>query len=165
MNGNRIAVLGIGNVIMQDEGIGVHVVKHLEEAYRFEPQINIIDGGTSGAELLSFFDDHDRMIIVDAVEFEKEPGFIGTIEHDDILRRLTTKMSMHHLGLTDVLSNAKLLDIEPEEIFLVGMQPKSMEITMDLSEIATEQMPQVVHAVLDKLESWGVKSTLLSDQF
>ena len=69
-NHSKIAVLGIGNLIMQDEGVGIHVIRKLEKEYSFQPEIEIIDGGTSGSELYGFFEDNDKMIIVDAINFE-----------------------------------------------------------------------------------------------
>ena len=124
---------------------------------KFDPEIELIDGGTSGSELYGFFEHNDKMIIVDAVNFEKEPGFIGTIEKDDILKRLNTKMSMHNLGLTDVLSHVKLLDIEPSEIFLVGIQPEKIELTEELSETISNRMDRILEVIFMKLAEWKVQ--------
>ena len=153
---SKIAVLGIGNLIMQDEGVGIHVIRKLETEYIFQPEIELIDGGTSGSELYGFFEDNDKMIIVDAVNFDEEPGFIGTIEKDDILKRLNTKLSMHNLGLTDVLSHVKLLDIEPSEIFLVGIQPAVIELHDELSDIISERVDRILEVVCMKLTEWNV---------
>jgi len=79
-------------------------------------EIDIIDGGTTGMDLLPYFEDNDRLIIVDAVNFDQDPGFIGIIENDTILQQINSKLSLHHLGLADVLSSAQLLDIKPDEI-------------------------------------------------
>ena len=157
---SNIAVLGIGNLIMQDEGVGIHVIRKLENEYEFQPQINLIDGGTSGSELYGFFEDNDKMIIVDAINFDEEPGFIGSIEKDDILKRLNTKMSMHNLGLTDVLSHVKLLDIEPSEIFLVGIQPAIIELHDELSEIVSERVDRLLEVIFMKLAEWNVNCNL-----
>ena len=155
-NQSKIAVLGIGNLIMQDEGVGIHVIRKLETEYIFQPDIELIDGGTSGSELYGFFEDNDKMIIVDAVNFDEEPGFIGTIEKDDILKRLNTKLSMHNLGLTDVLSHVKLLDIEPSEIFLVGIQPAVIELHDELSDIISKRVDRILEVVCMKLTEWNV---------
>ena len=141
---------------MQDEGVGIHIIRKLENEYTFQPEIELIDGGTSGSELYGFFEDNDKMIIVDAVNFGEEPGFIGTIEKDDILKRLNTKLSMHNLGLTDVLSHVKLLDIEPSEIFLVGIQPAVIELHDELSEIVSERVDRILEVIFMKLTEWNV---------
>ncbi len=159
-NQSNIAVLGIGNLIMQDEGIGIHIIRKLENEYTFQPEIELIDGGTSGSELYGFFEDNDKMLIVDAVNFDEEPGFIGSIEKDDILKRLNTKMSMHNLGLTDVLSHVKLLDIEPSEIFLVGIQPAVIELHDELSEVISARIDKIIEVVITKLGEWDVTCLL-----
>ena len=155
----NITVLGIGNLLMHDDGAGIHAVQKLIKDYRFEPQIQLIDGGTMGSELLPIFEETDKLIIVDAVNFNEDPGFIGTIENDDILTRLMTKLSMHHLGLTDVLSQVKLLDIEPSQIYLVGIQPEDLnELTMELSPAVSARMDRMLEVVLIKLKEWGVSA-------
>jgi hydrogenase maturation protease len=159
MNKTKIAVMGIGNILMQDEGIGVHIIRELEK-YNFNPDIALIDGGNMGMDLLSFFDDHDKMIIVDAVDFEEAPGFIDTIENDDILTLFTTKMSLHHLGLKDVLSYAKLLDRTPEDLCLIGIQPEKIEFDMQLSKNINSKINELTQMVLKKLETWKIHNNL-----
>ncbi len=158
MDKERIAVMGIGNILMQDEGIGVHIVRKLE-TYQFHPHIDLIDGGNMGMDLLPFFDEHDKIIIVDAVDFEKEAGFIDIIENDDILALFTTKMSLHHLGLKDVLSYAKLLGQTPEDLCLVGIQPEKVELSMQLSDTVNSRCDKMINLVLEKLKQWDVASS------
>jgi hydrogenase maturation protease len=95
---------------------------------------------------------------VDAVDFEEEPGFIDTIENDDILTLFTTKMSLHHLGLKDVLSYAKLLDQTPEDLCLVGIQPEKIEFEIKLSQTIHSKIDTLTHLVLQKLKTWGISS-------
>lgn len=144
---------------MQDEGVGVFIANTILEKYDFKPEIQIIDGGTTGLDLLPYFEENDKVIIVDAVDFGKEPGFIGSIENDDILRVLNTKLSLHHLGLSDVLSTMKIMDINPSQIFLLGIQPSKMEeLEMELSEIVSSKTNRMIEVVLQKLEEWGIES-------
>jgi hydrogenase maturation protease len=141
---------------MEDEGIGVHVVNKLEKDFEFSPSIQLIDGGVTGTDLLPYLEENDRVIIVDAVNFGQEPGFIGSVENDDILTRLTTKMSLHHLGITDVLSSLKLLGTGPDELYLVGIQPASITLKMEMSELIAKRMNRIIEVVLLKLEEWQV---------
>ena len=157
MNKLKTAILGVGNILMQDEGVGVHLIQDLTENYSFDPQTALIDGGVMGIDLLPYFDEYDRMIILDAVEFDKEPGFIDVIENENILALFTTKMSLHHLGLKDVLSYAKLLDQQPDEMCLIGMQPHEIQMKMELSETAAGKMEEMKGLVIKKLEGWGIK--------
>ena len=157
MDKTNIAVIGIGNILMKDEGVGCHAANLLLSEYEFKPEITIIDAGTTGTDLLPYLEEHDRIIILDAVEFEQEPGFIGSIENDDILTRLTTKMSMHHMGITDVLSTAKLLDIVPSQLFLLGMQPKDISVGMELTDVVRQRLTRMLEVAIMKLDEWGVK--------
>ncbi len=157
-NIDGIAVIGIGNTLMTDEGVGVHIVNALIKNYTFAPRIELIDGGTAGMELLQFFQDNEKIIIVDAVNFDQEPGFIGSIENDDILTRLNNKLSMHHLGITDVLSSLQLTGGKANEIFLLGIQPKSLDLSMELTPEIAQKTDKMISIILQKLKTWGVKA-------
>ena len=157
MTNSNIAVLGIGNLLQRDEGVGVHLIQRLEKEYTFSPHISLIDGGTMGTDLLPYLEQNDKIIIFDAVNFNEAPGFIGIIENDDILRRLNTKLSIHHLGLTDVLSSARLLDIEPSQIYLIGIQPKNIEMGTDLTDEINQRLSKMLEVAVKKLNEWGVK--------
>ncbi|MFH1853119.1 MAG: HyaD/HybD family hydrogenase maturation endopeptidase [Candidatus Neomarinimicrobiota bacterium] len=151
-----ILVLGLGNILLQDEGVGVRAVASLSNNFRFRPQIDIVDGGTAGLDLLPEFDDREKILIVDAVEFNQPPGYIGLIENDAILVRIQTKLSIHHLGLADVLSAAKMLDKMPAEIVLVGVQPGGVNPVLELTPAVDKIMPRVLEAILTRLQQWGV---------
>lgn len=155
---SKVAVIGVGNILLQDEGVGIHIVNALIKDYRFDPPIEIVDGGTTGMDLIPYFEENDKIIIVDAVNFDKEPGFIGSIENEDILTVLTTKLTMHHLGLTDVLSTMKVHDIKPEQMFLLGIQPDSLELDMELTDVIANRIPRMMEVLQQKLAEWGVKS-------
>jgi hydrogenase maturation protease len=154
---SKIAILGIGNLLQKDEGVGVHIISKLEQEYSFKPEISLIDGGTMGTDLLPYLEEHDKIIIVDAVNFDQKPGFVGTIENEDILRRLNTKLSIHHLGLTDVLSTARLLDIEPSELYLIGVQPENIEMGTELTETIQSKIEKMIGIAFLKLSDWGVE--------
>ena len=153
----RIAVLGIGNMLLSDDGVGVHVIKKLQEEYRFPESVELIDGGTKGLDLLPLFEGKDKVLIVDAANFRKEPGTIDTVEGDKIPAFLSSKLSVHQIGLPDTLFAAKLMDITPAEMSLIGIQPKSMETGTELSDDIKDRMEQLVKKVLMKLNDWGVE--------
>ena len=155
---DKIAIIGIGNTLMSDEGVGVYIVNALIKNYYFTPCVELIDGGTSGMELLQFFQDNDKVIIIDAVNFDEKPGFIGSIENDDILRRLNTKLTMHHLGITDVLSSFLLTGGKAKEIFLLGIQPKSIDVSLELSPEILQKTDKMSAIILQKLDEWGIKT-------
>ncbi len=123
-----------------------------------------MDGGTMGLDLLPIFEGRDKVLIVDAVDFKREPGHIGIIENDDIPSVLNTKLSVHHIGLSDVLFAAKLMDIVPLEICLVGIQPESLDIGLDMTDKISEKLDVLVEMIIKKLKEWGVECALLSRQ-
>jgi hydrogenase maturation protease len=157
MGETNIALLGLGNLLLMDEGIGVHIVKSVEENYHFSPPISIIDGGTSGTDLLPVFETNQNILIVDAVNFEQEPAYIQLLYNDEILHQLTTKLTMHHIGLADVLSSSKLLGYEPDEICLIGIQPGVIDTGLELSDDLKANFSRIVELVLEKLNSWNVE--------
>lgn len=153
-----IAVLGIGNVLLSDDGVGVHVIRHLQEAYSFPDSVQLIDGGTKGLDLLPYFEALERILIVDAANFGKAPGTIDLVEGEKIPAFLSTKLSVHQIGLPDTLFAAKLMNITPSEMTLVGIQPKSMETGTELSPEIQDRIPHLVTEVLKKLKDWGVEA-------
>jgi hydrogenase maturation protease len=159
MSRTEVTILGLGNILMQDEGIGVHIANLLNDEFEFTPPISIIDGGTTGSDLLPYFDDSKKVLILDAVNFGKKPGYIETINDDDILAMLTSKISLHHLGLSDVLSMTKMLDIKPEAIALVGIQPYKMELDLQVSSVLKERFDQILKEALSVLSGWGISWT------
>ncbi|MDP3298157.1 MAG: HyaD/HybD family hydrogenase maturation endopeptidase [Thermodesulfovibrionia bacterium] len=153
----NIAILGIGNILLSDEGIGVHAINKLKDEYEFPEYVRLIDGGTMGLDLLPFFEGNDKVLIIDAVNFRKEPGIIDIIEGDKIPAFLTSKLSVHQIGLPDMLFAARLMGITPTEMCLIGIQPKSMESGIDLSEEINARMETLLERVLQKLKEWGVE--------
>lgn len=158
----EVVVLGLGNILMEDEGIGVHAARYLEENYQFQPEIEIVDGGTSGLDLLPFFGPEKSILIIDAVNFDMEPGTVGTLEDDDILAQLDPKISMHHLGLSDLISVSELIDRKAKKMTLLGIQPESMEnLDLEMTDTVKEVFTKVVENAIRILSGWGIKSKKL----
>lgn len=153
---SNIAVIGLGNTLLQDEGIGVHVVTMLKENYTFCPAVDVLDGGTMGLDLIPFLEGKDKVLFVDAVDFGKEPGSIGIVERNNISSIFNGKLSVHHLGLADVVSVLRLMDVQPSEICLIGVQPHSIEVGLELSEPLRGVFHSLVGATIGKLGEWNV---------
>jgi hydrogenase maturation protease len=159
-----LCVVGLGNILLRDEGVGVHAANTIKQRYTFSPDVEIIDGGTMGLDLLPIFEGRDKVLIIDAVDFGREPGHIGTIENDDIPSVLNSKLSVHHINLSDVLFAAKLMDISPSEICLIGIQPQSLDVGLDMTGEIKGKIEILIDAVIGKLKEWNVKCVLLSHQ-
>ncbi len=156
----EVVVLGLGNILMEDEGIGVHVANHLEKTYQFTPEIEIVDGGTSGLDLLPFFGPEKSILIIDAVNFNMEPGTVASLEDDAILAQLDPKISLHHLGLSDLISVSELLDKKPERMTLLGIQPESMEhLDLEMTGTIKGVFDKVVSNALRILREWGIEAS------
>ncbi len=160
----KTVLLGIGNILLKDEGVGVHAVNTMKESYTFSPDIEIIDGGTLGLDLLPFIEGRERLLIIDAVNFGKEPGYIGVLENEEIPSTILTKMSVHHIGLADVLFAAKLLDIAPAYVCLIGIQPQSLDVGLDMTECIAGKLEELIAMAITKLKEWNITCVLQSPQ-
>jgi len=152
----NIAVFGIGNILLCDDGVGVHAINKLKNEYAFPDSVTLIDGGTKGLDLLPLFEKRDRVLIIDAANFKKEPGTVGTVEGDKLPAFLSSKLSVHQIGLPDMLFAAGILEIMPTEICLIGIQPLSMDTTTEMSDVVRDNMDTLMDRVLEKLRAWGV---------
>lgn len=153
----NIAVIGLGNILLMDEGIGVHTLDTLRERYSFSPAVDLIDGGTMGLDLLPFLENRDKVLIIDAVDFGKEPGFTGTVKGEAIPSVLNAKLSVHHLNLGDVLFSAKVMGIMPGEVLLIGTQPASLAVGLDMTEEVAPRVETLVEMAVNILKEWGVE--------
>jgi hydrogenase maturation protease len=153
----KITIIGLGNILMQDEGVGVQAVRALEARYELPPELEVVDGGTSGLDLLPFIEGRDRVLFVDAVNFHREPGYIGIMENQEIPACFPPKGSLHHLGLMDILATAQLLEIAPREICLIGIQPQIIALGLELGELMQEKMAALLGKITAKLEEWGLE--------
>ncbi|HMK56251.1 MAG TPA: HyaD/HybD family hydrogenase maturation endopeptidase [Dissulfurispiraceae bacterium] len=152
------ALLGLGNVLMKDERIGVHVVNTIRERFNCPADLTIIDGGTLGLDLLPLFEDYDTMIIVDAVNFGREPGYIGALEGDRISAVLFAKLSAHEIGLADLISVARLKGCMPSRLCIIGMQPDIIdyELGLEMSKVVNANIEKIINLTIEKLEEWNI---------
>ena len=159
----KTTLIGLGNILMQDEGIGVHAVKAVQERFEVPPELEIVDGGTAGLNLLPFLEGRDRVLFVDAVDFGREPGFMGELANNDIPALFgKDKSSLHHVGLAEVLALARLLEILPQEICLIGIQPKAMEPSLELTALLQGKLEVLIAHISDKLREWDIQLVLRS---
>ena len=160
----KIAVMGVGNILLKDEGIGVRVVRQLESEYTFPPYISLVDGGTDGPHLTSLVADFDEIIVIDAVEGGEQPGTLYRFTLDQISFDTTTHLSIHQMGVLEALNEVKLLGKEPKVTF-IGVEPE--DITpwgMDLSPVVEEKIPEIIALVLKELEGRGIHSSRIVTQ-
>ncbi len=153
-----VLVLGIGNLIMSDDGVGVRVVQRLATEFRFPPAVTVLDGGTLGLDLLPRLEGVEKLLVVDAVETGGEPGTLVRMVGDEIPVALETKLSPHQMGLKDLLAVAMLQGFEPREMVLWGVQPACLDLGMELSPEVAGRVDCLVDAVLEELARWGERA-------
>ena len=151
----KILVLGIGNVLLTDEGIGVRALNELERRYTFPANVELLDGGTAGIELLRHIRKRDYLIIIDAMKCNQEPGTVVRVEGNDVPAAFRTRISPHQLGLSDLLAAAMLTDELPKKLVLFGVEPESIDIGLDLTDTVEESVDKLIGAVADELRSIG----------
>ena len=153
-NRNQITILGIGNTLYTDEGLGVHALAALQEKYSMDPQVQLIDGSTDGMSLLGPVEDTDYLIVIDAINAGKEGGHIIELHGDDIPAYYGIKMSIHQLGFQEVLLASKLRERYPKNIVMIGMQPTSLELGIGLSETNEAQLTEMFKLVEQQVNKW-----------
>lgn len=150
----RITILGIGNSIFSDEGVGVHVLPLLEEMFRDDAGVEIIEGSTDGMKLLGPVEDTDHLIVIDAINAGKQGGTIISLEGDEIPAYFGIKMSIHQLGFQEVLFAAKLRERYPKNIVMLGMQPSCLELGVQLSAVNQSKLTDLAEAIRHQVMLW-----------
>jgi len=156
----KTLIFGAGNLLLSDEGFGVHFIKYLEKHYRFGDDVELYDGGTLGIMVTHLLEEADRVCLVDVVEAKGEPGDIYRYEKDDfMLGRLPIKMSPHQIGIQEVLLLSDLRGRTPDEVTLFGIIPQSYDAGVELSPLLAEKLPGLAEVVVEELRAAGHEIT------
>ncbi len=152
-----ILVLGLGNTIMTDDGFGVKVITTLSSRYNFQGPVQLLDGGTLGLDLLPYLENIESLLIVDALDMRDEPGKIFRLQGDEVPRAFASKLSVHQMGLQDLLAVAELQGHVPHNLVVWGVQPECIEMSTELTATVAAAVEPVVVKVLEELQRWGVR--------
>lgn len=155
----NILILGVGNLLLSDESVGVHLVRQLEEEYQFPNGVELVDGGTAGMELLEFIANREHVIIIDAVLTGDKPGTVVNLKDDEVPALFHNKVSPHQLGISDLLGALKLTGESPQNIFLVGIVPETVEPGLAMSTTVSSQMDTMKKQVIDYLSAIHIPVT------
>ena len=151
----RAVVLGIGNTILSDEAARVRTVEALEQAFRMPDNVLVIDGGTSGMEMIEDLSNLDFLLVVDVVTTGAAPGTLVKIAGAEIPVFFRDKLSPHQIGLPDVLASLELLDAIPKEIVVLGVEPISLELGLDMTPTVAATIPELVDRAVTELRARG----------
>jgi hydrogenase maturation protease len=147
----KVIIIGIGNLLLMDEGIGIHVINELEKQ-KLPENVDIYDGGTGGFKLIDLMHGAARVIFIDAVESGKAPGTVTIFSSEDVHSIYhKKKYSLHDTDLMEVIKMTELLD-NPPKIEIVGIQPKTINYGTTLSQELTDSMSNITNTVLRKIE-------------
>ena len=154
----HILVIGMGNVLMQDEGIGVRAVEELDCRYELPPHVRVMDGGTTGMELFEPMRTADCLIVADAVNCRRPPGSLVRIADEEINAFFQTKISNHQLGLSDLLALLTMKNEKPRRLVILGMVPYGLENRLGLSAHAAAGLDAMVDMLVHELSLVGVQA-------
>lgn len=146
-----MVVLGVGNTLMADEGVGVRCVDELEREGHLPPWARPVDGGTSTHELLEDLENLDLLIILDAVASGSPPGTVLRLEGAEIPSAFSNKLSPHQHGINDLLATLTLLGRSPRRVVLVGVEPQRLSLSLDLSPLVASRLPEMKELVFREL--------------
>ena len=146
----RIVIVGVGNLLLKDEGVGIHVIKHLQEM-NLPPDIELIDGGTA-PDLIAYVKAGDKLIIVDSAKAGGEPGAVYRFLPEDLATDTGTLALAHELGVELNLRLMSLMGNEPREIVIIGIEPQEIDWGTELTEALQNKLPEIIDTVLKETD-------------
>jgi hydrogenase maturation protease len=156
----RIIVLGLGNLIRSDDGVGIHAVHQLFRDRRIPENVELLDGGTLGLQLLPAIQEVTHLLVLDAINTGAAPGTIARFDISEI-EPLPGTPSVHQIGFADVLAALRLLEKFPQQMILLGVQPEQTGWGDKLSGPVQEALPALIEAAIDELHQWVPLSDLV----
>ena len=154
----EVTILGVGNVILKDEGFGVRVAEYLDHHYTFPDSVQIVDGGTLGIELTQYVTATNKLLVIDSINGGAEPGTVFRFHNDAIMEHFQDKLSAHEVGIQDVLALLTVTGHKIPDVIVIGAQPFDVEAGVGLSDGMQALLPQIVEQALKDLGNWGIEA-------
>lgn len=146
-----ILILGIGNILLKDEGIGVHVANKLI-GMPLPPDVEVMDGGTTGMDLLYCIEGRSKVIVIDTVKAGEPPGTMYRFTDEDLAVKKDVLRTAHGIDFSDVVMTAHMLGTKPKEIIFIGIEPEDMNEGMELSPLISQRIPAIIELVMRELK-------------
>ncbi len=146
----RVVVIGVGNLLMQDEGIGIHAVQALEKM-ALPPDVKLVDGGTS-PDTWAYTQAGDKLIIIDAAKAGGEPGAIYKFRPEDLQNERPALASAHELGVAEALNLMTIAGNKPGETVIIGVEPEAIDWGMELTPTLQNRLPQIIEVVMQEIK-------------
>jgi hydrogenase maturation protease len=150
-----LLILGLGNVLCADDGLGVAAVAELQRRYRLPSSARVLDGGTLGLALMSVFNESQDVILVDAIQADEPPGSLVRLEGEAVAPAVRTRLSVHQIGVADLLDGLRLVGAYPRSLVLLGLVPKSLELAVEPSPEVRRNLPALVEGVAAEARRLG----------
>jgi hydrogenase maturation protease len=150
-----LLVLGLGNLLLEDDGVGSAAVTLLNDRYVTPEKTRVFDGGTLGLSLLPYLEDAEAVILVDAVKVEAPPGTFVRLDGDDVPPAVATRLSPHQVGVADLLDGARWVGRYPRRVVLLGLVPESMELAVGLSPRVGPALARLVDGIVEEASALG----------
>lgn len=158
----KILIFGAGNLLLSDEGFGVHFIRHLERHYVFPDNVELFDAGAMGIMVTHKLEEADRVYIVDVLAMDGEPGQCHRFTKDEfMLKRIPLKMSPHQIGVQEALLIIEMRGRCPEELYLLGVIPASMEPGSELTPLLQKRLVEIADGLVAELRASGIDVTSL----
>jgi hydrogenase maturation protease len=156
MSDRPVLVIGLGNPIMADDGLGLAALARLRDGWVWPVGVELVDGGTWGMNLLPLIEGADRILFLDAVDADQAPGTPVRFERDDLPRYIELHLSPHQVDLREVLALAEFRGALPAEIVILGAQPEVVEMRAGLSPTLESCVEGLVGRARAQLGAWGI---------
>jgi len=153
----KLAILGVGNILEKDDGVAIYTTKYLEENYTFEPNIEIINGGVEGINLLNLFMEYNHIIILDAIEIDDESGSIYHIPSKELTGYGLNSGGAHEIGVLQCFDILELMGKDIPKSSVLGIIPDEIDVEIALSDKLTQKFKIYVETLLTILEKENVK--------
>lgn len=150
-----LLILGLGNVLCGDDGLGVAALARLDRVYRAPEGVVFMDGGTLGLALLHYVRQADTLLLVDAIRADRAPGSLVRLTGDEVAPAVVSRLSVHQIGVADLLDGLRLTDSSPSEIVLLGLVPETLELGLGRSPAVEAALPELLEAVALETERMG----------
>ena len=150
LNIKDTVIIGIGNILLQDDGVGVHVIKQLENEM-LPSTIELVDGGTSTLDMLGFFLDFKKVIVVDCLRAGLKPGTIYKIKPEDIMNYKKENLSIHDVQILDVVKMANMMNKYPE-VIIFGIEPEKIDLDLEMTQTMISKIPEIVLNIKKELK-------------
>jgi hydrogenase maturation protease len=150
-----VLVLGLGNVLLGDDGLGAAALARLEREWRIAPGVRLADGGTLGLTLLDLLAEAEHVILVDAIRTDDAPGTLVRLDGENVIDAVRDRLSPHQVGVADLLAVARLIDRYPATVTLLGLVPEAIELAVTRSSAVDGGLGTLVEAIVREVQTLG----------